>query len=266
MQNVFDRTPHHRTISLNATYLVLFRNPRDASQVEHLVRQVFPTDSRRLTAAYKDATVDTAHSYLVMDFNQDTPDDFRLRNTLFPVWDFPHAFAYLWWEIARRLSSSLVQAPGIRGERWPRAPPGHRHRRGRREGPSQVSGRGVGQSQRQVSHRQSASTRTYCVCCQGQVLRRRVAYSTADWATLVWWGHWQSVLTTCYQGPCPSRPTNTGDWNATRPPSDVSQPITEASARGAVAGGPSHATGPFWCEEASWAVCSGSWLPSSPVP
>ena len=37
----FDRTPHHRTISLNATYLVLFRNPRDASQVEHLARQVF---------------------------------------------------------------------------------------------------------------------------------------------------------------------------------------------------------------------------------
>ena len=95
VQNVFDRTPHHRTISLNATYLVLFRNPRDASQVEHLARQMFPTAPKRLTAAYKDATSSAAHSYLVMDFNQDTPDDFRLRNTLFPVRDFPRAFAYV---------------------------------------------------------------------------------------------------------------------------------------------------------------------------
>ena len=75
--------------------MVLFRNPRDASQVEHLARQVFPTTPRRLTAAYKDATSGSAHSYLVMDFNQDTPDDFRVRNTLFPVRDFPQAFAYL---------------------------------------------------------------------------------------------------------------------------------------------------------------------------
>ena len=40
VQNVFDKDPEHRTISLNATYIVLFKNPRDKSQVTHLDKQV----------------------------------------------------------------------------------------------------------------------------------------------------------------------------------------------------------------------------------
>ena len=95
VQNVFDKSPHHRTISLNCTYMTLFKNPRDASQVEHLSRQVFPTAPKHLTAAYRDTVSRGPHSYLVMDFNQDTPDDFRIRNTLFPVRDFPQAYAYV---------------------------------------------------------------------------------------------------------------------------------------------------------------------------
>ena len=38
-QNIFDKAPQNRTISLNAHYLVLFKNPRDKSQVEILGRQ-----------------------------------------------------------------------------------------------------------------------------------------------------------------------------------------------------------------------------------
>ena len=38
-QNVFDRSTHHRTISLNTHYMVLFKNPRDKSQVDVLSRQ-----------------------------------------------------------------------------------------------------------------------------------------------------------------------------------------------------------------------------------
>ena len=75
--------------------MMLIKNPRDASQVEHLSRQVFPTAPKRLTAAYRDAVSRGPHSYLVMDFNQDTPDDFCIRNTLFPVRDFPQAYAYV---------------------------------------------------------------------------------------------------------------------------------------------------------------------------
>ena len=42
VQNVFDKNKHTRTISLNAHYLVIFKNPRDASQITHLAKQMYP--------------------------------------------------------------------------------------------------------------------------------------------------------------------------------------------------------------------------------
>ena len=93
VQNVFDRTPSHRTISLNATHIVLFKNPRDSSQVTHLDKQVFPGSDGFLTKAYRAVTGDKPHTYIVIDFNQSTPEYFRLRNTLFPLSDFPNSYA-----------------------------------------------------------------------------------------------------------------------------------------------------------------------------
>ena len=94
VQNVFDKDPSHRTISLNATYIVLLKNPSDMSQVSHLDKQVYPGGNGLLTPAYHNTTSSRAHSYMVIDFNQSTPEKFRLRNTLFPDEDFPKAFAY----------------------------------------------------------------------------------------------------------------------------------------------------------------------------
>ena len=95
VQNVFDKSLHHRTINLNATHIVLFKNPRDGSQVTHLDKQVFPGGGGLLTAAYRDITQNIPHSYVVADFNQATPDSLRIRNTIFPHDDFPNAFAYV---------------------------------------------------------------------------------------------------------------------------------------------------------------------------
>jgi hypothetical protein len=41
-QNLFHRGKHHRTISLNAHYMVVFNNPRDVSQIMALVHQMYP--------------------------------------------------------------------------------------------------------------------------------------------------------------------------------------------------------------------------------
>lgn len=78
-QNVFDRSTHHRTISLNAHYLVLFKNPRDKSQVDVLSRQLkLPS----MNHAYQDAT-SRPHGYLVVDMTPTTPDALRLRTDVF---------------------------------------------------------------------------------------------------------------------------------------------------------------------------------------
>ena len=61
VQNIFDKDPSHRTISLKATYIVLFKNPRDMSQVSYPDKQVYPGSNGLLTAAYHDATTARAH-------------------------------------------------------------------------------------------------------------------------------------------------------------------------------------------------------------
>lgn len=94
VQNVFDKTPHHRTISLNASHIVLFKNPRDSSQVMHLAKQVYPKDPAFLVRAYTVFTEGRPHSYIVMDFNQKTPDHLRFRSGLFPYDLFPHTYVY----------------------------------------------------------------------------------------------------------------------------------------------------------------------------
>ena len=78
-QNLFDRAPQHRTISLNAHYLVLFKNPRDKSQITVLSRQL---DMPHLISAYQEATR-IPHGYLLVDLSPQTPDELRLRSRIF---------------------------------------------------------------------------------------------------------------------------------------------------------------------------------------
>lgn len=82
-QNMFDKNKENRTISLNAHYMVLFKSPRDAAQVEHLARQMFPRNSKFMREAFADATSEP-YSYLLVDLKPDTPEDLRLRSKIFP--------------------------------------------------------------------------------------------------------------------------------------------------------------------------------------
>ena len=51
LQNLFYRGTEMRTISLNAHYMVLFKNPRDASQITHLARQMYPNKPKFMVEA-----------------------------------------------------------------------------------------------------------------------------------------------------------------------------------------------------------------------
>lgn len=83
VQNLFGKNKEQRTISLNSHYLIVFKNPRDASQITHLAKQMYPGNIHYLQEAYKDATAEP-HGYLLIDLKQDTPDHLRLRTTIFP--------------------------------------------------------------------------------------------------------------------------------------------------------------------------------------
>ena len=82
-QNILHKGKSQRDISLNTKYIVLYKNPRNRAQIQHLARQVYPEDPKFLQEAYLDATR-TAHSYLFLDLSQDCLDEFRFRCCIFP--------------------------------------------------------------------------------------------------------------------------------------------------------------------------------------
>ena len=83
VQNLFDQHKEHRTISLNAHYLVIFKNPRDGSQIVHLAKQMYPGKTQYVRQAFALATR-KPHGYLVVDLKQTTPEGMRLRSHIFP--------------------------------------------------------------------------------------------------------------------------------------------------------------------------------------
>ena len=82
VQNIFLKNPEHRTASLNAHYLILFKNPRDSGQILHFARQFAPKNPNFIVDAFKDAT-ERAHGYIVFDFKQNTPELLRVKDSVF---------------------------------------------------------------------------------------------------------------------------------------------------------------------------------------
>ena len=83
VQNLFYKGKEQRTISLNSNYLVIFKNPRDLSQINHLAKQISPGKTKAVQEAYLDATR-RPYGYLLCDFTPTTPDELRLRTNIFP--------------------------------------------------------------------------------------------------------------------------------------------------------------------------------------
>lgn len=85
-QNLFIPNKDYRTLSLNAHYVIVFKNPRDMSQIRHLGQQAFPSYPGFLTLVYNNETQEK-HSYIVVDFKQGTPDNLRVRNSVTTPWN-----------------------------------------------------------------------------------------------------------------------------------------------------------------------------------
>ena len=70
-------------MSLNCHYLVLFKSPRDSSQVNHLAKQMFPGHVKYIQESDQDAT-SRPYGFLLCDLKPETPTDFRLTTNIFP--------------------------------------------------------------------------------------------------------------------------------------------------------------------------------------
>lgn len=82
-QNIFSKNRSFRDISLNSTYVVLFKNPRDSSQIVNFARQFAPGNTAGIVRAFRQATR-YPYSYMFFDFYQLTPAELRVRSRILP--------------------------------------------------------------------------------------------------------------------------------------------------------------------------------------
>ncbi len=83
VQNLFYKGPVMRTISLNTQYYVIFKSPRDKSQIRSMSIQMYPGNSHFLVDSFEDATKEP-YGYLVIDLRPETEDAFRVRSNIIP--------------------------------------------------------------------------------------------------------------------------------------------------------------------------------------
>jgi len=75
VQNLFQKGM--RTLSVNTHYFFLGKNPRDASSITNLAKQMAPGETKAFVDAYKEATKEP-YSFLMVSARQETPDHLRL--------------------------------------------------------------------------------------------------------------------------------------------------------------------------------------------
>lgn len=82
-QNLYQKGPKAKTISLNCTYLCLFRNVRDKQQIKCLASQMYPGKTDIFMEAYNDCTK-AKYGYLFIDLGPHSEEEYRLRTKIFP--------------------------------------------------------------------------------------------------------------------------------------------------------------------------------------
>lgn len=83
VQNMFHKGKESRTQSLNTKYYVIFKNPRDKSQIRSLSCQMYPQNSKFLVESFEDATSEP-YGYLLIDMRQETEEKLRVKKHIFP--------------------------------------------------------------------------------------------------------------------------------------------------------------------------------------
>ena len=80
-QNLFTKGTYFRDASLNCTYLLCGKKPRDQLSIRNLAHQMFPGRAQDLVEAYRRATL-KPYSCLLIDCTQSIPESMRLRSNI----------------------------------------------------------------------------------------------------------------------------------------------------------------------------------------
>lgn len=81
--NMYQKASASRTISLNTSVYILFKNRRDFQQIQRFGRQIYGHKSGFFDKAYQLATA-TPFGYLVVDLQSQSEEKYRLRSHIFP--------------------------------------------------------------------------------------------------------------------------------------------------------------------------------------
>jgi hypothetical protein len=78
-QNLFPKNRAFRDISLNTTYLALFKNVNDKLQVNTFAARYSPGNKKSFMAIYREITR-KPHTYMLLDNHQETDEDVRIMS------------------------------------------------------------------------------------------------------------------------------------------------------------------------------------------
>jgi len=85
LQNLFPKGKYYTDISRNSNYIVIMKNPIGINQIKLLEQRIYGKGSKFLEQAYIDSTKKNPYSYILLDFNQETSDNLRVRTNIFPT-------------------------------------------------------------------------------------------------------------------------------------------------------------------------------------
>jgi hypothetical protein len=83
VQNFYEKNKNQRTLTLNAQYIILFKNPRGNLQAAKFGAEMYPHHARGFAALYAEATTNE-HTYILIDNRPSTPECMRIRSHILP--------------------------------------------------------------------------------------------------------------------------------------------------------------------------------------
>ena len=82
-QNIYTKGKCTRDLNLNSSYMILFKNLYDVTQINNLSRQMFPKKSKDFMHVFEDATsANNGFGYVLLDLNPNTMTDMRIQGNI----------------------------------------------------------------------------------------------------------------------------------------------------------------------------------------